>query len=119
MSKRNKERPMLPVTRKQQMESLRKLKAEEIAEKLAENIREAVSEEVERVLQPFKSTVLQLVDRMVEIERIDEPHEGDSVERQERTEATKISEGDKVVSGQNKQEQDGPSTTGDEGPSGG
>jgi hypothetical protein len=45
------------------------MKADEVAERLADNIRQAVKDEVAGQLKPIKDTMLDLIDRVVDLER--------------------------------------------------
>lgn len=57
-----------PITRRQQVAAIRQIKGQEIASAVASNIREAVKDEVDRQLKAVKDTVLNMIDRVVELE---------------------------------------------------
>ena len=100
-----------PITRRQQVEAQRLLKAQEVAEFVAARIREAVKEEVERFLKPIKDTMLDLIDRVLELEIgtaggadttsaiVGNGDDSDSSDRPEGEEAPPIPEHDEVVQG--------------------
>ncbi len=62
-----------PITRKQQVAALRTMKAQEVAEHVASHIREAVKQEVEKQVGVLKSTMLDLIDRVMNLETDDIP----------------------------------------------
>lgn len=116
MSKREqklKERTRSPVavTRRQQVAALRQVKGNEIAEAVAGEIREAVKQEVETQLKPIKSTMMDLIDRVMDlesevlglrracIEKVvgTEEHESDSDSGSKRAEASPIQQDHEVV----------------------
>lgn len=104
MSKKS-AKPAGPVTRRQQVEALRKLKGQEIAENVAQNIREAVKSEVETQLKAIKDTMLSLIDRVIDLETFQrEAHEGeedvcDGDDRPEGEETPSVPDDDEVVQG--------------------
>lgn len=57
-----------PITRRQQIAALRQMKAEEVAANLGDKIREAVRQEVNQQLKAVKDTVLNCIDRVMEVE---------------------------------------------------
>jgi DNA anti-recombination protein RmuC len=57
-----------PLTKRQQAEEWRRLKADEIANLLADKIQEAVKHEVGAQLETIRSTLLSSIDRIVGIE---------------------------------------------------
>lgn len=59
-----------PITRRQQVEALRRLKADEVAANLADKIREAVRQEVEIQLKAVRDTVLNCIDRTMDLEKM-------------------------------------------------
>ena len=65
---RNRE-PVGPITRRQQVAAIRQVKGQEIAEAVSTKIREAVDQEVEQQLSVIKSTMLDLIDRGVDLEQ--------------------------------------------------
>lgn len=84
MSKKS-TKPAGPVTRRQQVEALRRLKGQEIAENVAQNIREAVKSEVETQLKTITTTMLSLIDRVMDLEAANQD-DCDSDDRLEREE---------------------------------
>lgn len=83
-------KPAGPITRRQQVAALRKIKTQEVAEAVASMITGNVREEVDRQLTGIKDTMFDLIDRMVGLE-------SDSTDRHEGTEATLVPVDDKVV----------------------
>ncbi len=98
-----------PITRRQQIAGLRQMKAQEVAESVAANIRGAVKQAVDEELKKIKDTMLDLIDRVVDLETkgsdgkpmlMQEP--GGTIDRngdsgQEGTEAPEVPEDDEVV----------------------
>ncbi len=68
MSKKS-AKPAGPITRRQQVAAIRQVKGQEIAEAVSTRIREAVQQEVEQQLSGIKSTMFDLLDRVVELEQ--------------------------------------------------
>jgi hypothetical protein len=87
-------KPAGPITRRQQVESLRCLKTQEVAKAVAQNIREAVEQVVEEGLQKIKATMLDLIDRVMELEQRD-VCDGD--DRPKREEASPVPSNGEVV----------------------
>lgn len=91
-----------PITRRQQVESLRRMKAQEVAASAEVTIRDAVRQVVEEELKKVKDTMLNLIDRVVDLEctltdeAVDDSNGDD---RQAGTEAPKVPEGDEVAPG--------------------
>lgn len=112
-----------PITRRQQVEALRKLKADEVAANLADKIREAVQDEVDRQLKAVKDTVMSTIDRVMDVEKIIQDwtvdNEGDCDDRQERAEGSPVPEDDEVVREQVVAGEDDPGEGGTEGPTSG
>lgn len=77
------------VTRKQQVRAVRDIKTQEVAKAVAERIKSAVVSEVESQLKIIKDTMLNLIDRVVELEL---RNESNSADRQEGAEASKVSD---------------------------
>jgi len=57
-----------PITRRQQVAAIRQIKGQEIATAVASNIRDAVKQEVETQLKAIKDTMLDMIDRVVDME---------------------------------------------------
>lgn len=99
MSRRSEQRAG-PITRRQQVAAVKQLKGEEIAAAVAKDIRAAVSQEVETHLGRITDTMLQLIDRVVDLEqRMETTNDSDRADRPERTEAVTVQQNDQVVSG--------------------
>jgi len=93
MSKRSARTRVEPglVTRKQQVRAVRDIKTQEVAKAVAGRIEEAVKSEVAAQLGVIKDTMLNLIDRVVELE-------SNSDDRQEGAEAVEVPEDDQVAS---------------------
>jgi hypothetical protein len=68
------------------------MKAQEVATVVADQIRDAVKQEVETQVGALKSTMLNLIDRVIDLE-------SNSPDRQKREEAPSIPQDDEVVQG--------------------
>lgn len=68
MNKKRKEINPGPITRRQQTEALRQIKGHEIAKAVSDRIRDAVDQQVETCLKAIKDTMLNLIDRVTDIE---------------------------------------------------
>lgn len=116
MGSRSKGTQQLPITRRQQVEALRTMKANEVASHLADRIREAVRQEVERQLQALRDTMVSCLDRIMDLEghlqRTDATYEGGSDDRSEREEAAEVSVDTEVVPDQGVEGTDPPDPTG-------
>lgn len=66
--KKRKQHDPGPITRSQQVAAIRQIKGQEIATAVASNIREAVKQEVGTQLKAIKDTMLNMIDRVVDIE---------------------------------------------------
>lgn len=108
MSKRS-AKPAGPITRRQQVAAIRQVKGQEIAEAVSTKIREAVKQEVEQQLSVIKSTMLDLIDRVVDLEQ---EREGNRDDRPKRTEAVAVQQDDEVVQGE---VVEGPDRSGEDG----
>jgi len=68
VEKKRQQRGLGPITRRQQLAVIRQLKGQEIAASVAKNIWEAVTETVDIQLKAIRDTMLDLIDRVVDIE---------------------------------------------------
>ncbi len=104
IEKKRRPKPVGPITRRQQVAAVRQIKGQEIAAAVADSIREAVKQEVETQLRSITNPMLDLIDRVVDLEarqhavlmkRVQD--DCDSPNRQERAEGSKVQQDVEMV----------------------
>ena len=104
IEKKRRPKPVGPITRRQQVAAVRQIKGQEIAAAVADSIREAVKQEVETQLRSITNPMLDLIDRVVDLEarqhavlmkRVQD--DCDSPNRQERAEGSEVQQDVEMV----------------------
>lgn len=111
-STRRNVRPVMQITRRQQTEALRQMKAKEVASHVVGDIRSAVKQVVEEELGKIKTTMLSLIDRVLDLEsnvaglrgppepeEMETASDSNSNDRHEREETPSVPEHDKMAQG--------------------